>query len=387
MEISLQKLDELLSHRDETDLQDGSHLDYKLELHLDTKNERRQFAKDVIGFANINGGYLVIGVEDENWNLIGIDPENFDSEKIERVGREMVRPKVRVTARLLQKGNKYFGVIYVPKTHELHSTLDYQVYARIGRSVEPVGPSFITGLKIENAVWMASQNKLGSMEKYHDQDVDLLLERFAENLTCPTIFGRLFQKKREEAFFALQAHQEGFELFKQSCSIRVHPNDSIDEEAMRLIMLRGYGLLAAAYLRSKNRGEPNQEPIIITMELEPSKMTPDGDYIFSKEEDIFFNWLEEFKGLHEEEHDRELFTLRNEFDKMSNDEFIQFMQKRFIWPHWGAARALKLTTLQIEQIKTQVKAMGNLDLMTWNVLVNFGLASVSDLFSLKLPYR
>ncbi|MHA1950622.1 MAG: ATP-binding protein [Candidatus Thorarchaeota archaeon] len=378
-------MEELLNRRDEIDLEDGSHLDYKEMLHLSTRDQRREFAKDLVGFANTRGGFLVIGVEDETWNPVGIDPQQFDSERIERIGREGLRPMMSVTARLVPRAGLHFGVIHIPKTHEVHCTPDGRVYIRIGRSTEPADPSNVARLHRENAMWIAAQNALGSLEGYRDQEVDDLLEMFAEKLTSHGILGRFSQKKREKSFFALKIHQETFESFKQGCTIRVHPNQSIDEAGKRLIMLRGYGLLAGAYLRSEERGQPNQEPIIITMEFDPLKRDEEGES--SREEELFFEWLEKFKEMPEREYDREIYRLNSQVEEISNEEFLQFMGQRFEWAHIGAARALKLVELTTEMWETRVEHLRKLDLWTWVVLANLGLASTSDLFALKIPYR
>ncbi len=384
MEINSEKLEELLNRGDEIDLDDGSHLDYKEMLHLETRNQRREFAKDLVGFANTRGGFLVIGVEDGTWNRVGIAPQDFDSERIERVGREGLRPMMKVTARLILREGLHFGVIHIPKTHELHCTNDGQEYIRIGRSTEPADVPNVARLRRENATWIATQNALGSLEGYKDEDIERLIEMFAEKLTSSGIRGYFFEKDREKSFFAFKEYLETFETFKQDCTIRVNPNQPIDEAGMRLIMLRGYGLLAGAYLRSENRGTPNQEPIIITMEYNPAETGRDEEGGSSREEDIFFEWLEKFKGIPEQEHDRELFRLKRE---MSNEEFLQFMRERFEWASVGAARAFELMKLVNEMWKTRLEYMEKFDPLTWVVLANLGLASVSDLSSLKIPYR
>lgn len=385
MEINSELLENLLNRGDEIDLDDGSHLDFKEMLHLGTRKQRREFAKDLVGFANTRGGFLVIGVEDETWNPVGIDPQLFDSERIERIGREGLRPMMSVTARLVPRAGLHFGVIHIPKTHEVHRTPDGRVYIRIGRSTEPADPPNVARLHREKAMWTAAQNALGSLESYEDQEVDDLLEMFAEKFTSHGILGRFSQKKREKSFFALKMHLEAFESFKQGCTIRVHPNQSIDETGMRLIMLRGYGLLAGAYLRNEKRNQPNQEPIIITMEFDPLRRDEEGE--LSREEELFFEWLEKFKKLPEEEYDREIYRLNRQVGGISKEEFFQFMKQRFEWAYTGAARSVKLAELATEMLETRIEHLEKFDLWTWFVLANLGLASTSDLFALKIPYR
>ncbi len=60
---------------------------------------------------------IVLGVEDETWNLVGIDPQQFDSERIGKMGREVVRPMIRVTAILVPRQDLHFCVILNIRKH------------------------------------------------------------------------------------------------------------------------------------------------------------------------------------------------------------------------------------------------------------------------------
>ncbi len=387
MEIDSRLLEKLLEHKDETDLEDGSHLDYKQMLCLDTKNERREFAKDLVGFANVNGGFLVIGVEDKTWKPVGIDPQQFNSERIERIGREGVRPLIKVTTRLVSLRNLQFGVIYVPKTHEVHSIRNGQVYVRMGRSVEPADPDTVARLKREKAKWIAAQNILGSLEGYKDREVDGLLDVFANKLTSPNILSHFFPERTERAFFNLKWHQHEFDAFRQACKIRAHPNGSIGEAAMKLITLRAYGLLAAAHLKTKDEEKPKREKIIITMEFDVSEFYRLKEENVDFKEKMFFEWLKRFRDAPEGKYDREIFRLNKSSGEISDNEFLQFMKEWFESEVVGAARSVKLARLETEMLKAKYEALDHSNFTTWLVLANLGLASVSDLFALKLPFK
>lgn len=63
-------------------------LDYKEELRLDRDDQVAKFAKDVLAFKNVGGGYLVIGVRDKSWSPIGLaEPLPFDTKLL----RDQVR--------------------------------------------------------------------------------------------------------------------------------------------------------------------------------------------------------------------------------------------------------------------------------------------------------
>lgn len=48
-------------------------LDFKESVHLDNEKHLADFARDVLAFKNVGGGYMVIGVVDKTWEPIGLD--------------------------------------------------------------------------------------------------------------------------------------------------------------------------------------------------------------------------------------------------------------------------------------------------------------------------
>ena len=59
-EITLDTLKDLITN----EVMEGRQLDYKQELNLSTRDEKREFLKDVTAFANASGGYLVYGMKE-----------------------------------------------------------------------------------------------------------------------------------------------------------------------------------------------------------------------------------------------------------------------------------------------------------------------------------
>lgn len=59
-EITLDTLNDLIAN----EVMEGRQLDYKRELNLSTRDERREFLKDVTAFANASGGHLVYGMKE-----------------------------------------------------------------------------------------------------------------------------------------------------------------------------------------------------------------------------------------------------------------------------------------------------------------------------------
>ena len=48
------------------------HLDYKQEVHIDNDHGCASLAKDVLGMKNVGGGYIIVGVQDNTWEPLGL---------------------------------------------------------------------------------------------------------------------------------------------------------------------------------------------------------------------------------------------------------------------------------------------------------------------------
>jgi hypothetical protein len=87
--LSKKTLDELLGHRFEAET-----LDFKEKVDLSDRRSVVELAKDVLAMANTRGGHIVVGVEDETFRIIGVQPnlaEQFKdgktvTDKIKRYG-------------------------------------------------------------------------------------------------------------------------------------------------------------------------------------------------------------------------------------------------------------------------------------------------------------
>lgn len=78
---------------------EGRDLDYKLELHLDTSDQKKEFLADVTSFANTIGGHLIIGIREGNGvpvEIVGQEIDNIDAFqlRIENLIREGIKPRL-----------------------------------------------------------------------------------------------------------------------------------------------------------------------------------------------------------------------------------------------------------------------------------------------------
>lgn len=92
------------------------------------------FKKEIVAFANTNGGIIYIGVQD-NGEIVGLDNAEFLMQEIANSLRDGIRPDVSMftNIELLQEDNKYFVKLMVSQgkkslTTYLIKDLNQQVY-------------------------------------------------------------------------------------------------------------------------------------------------------------------------------------------------------------------------------------------------------------------
>lgn len=78
---------------------EGLHLDYKRDAYGTSDADKRELLKDVSAFANVNGGHIVIGMDEAEGvasNLCGIKPADIDVEvsRLDQIIRTGIEPRI-----------------------------------------------------------------------------------------------------------------------------------------------------------------------------------------------------------------------------------------------------------------------------------------------------
>jgi hypothetical protein len=78
---------------------EGLHLDYKRDAYGTSDADKRELLKDVSAFANVNGGHIVIGMDEAEGvasNLCGVKPADIDVEvsRLDQIIRTGVEPRI-----------------------------------------------------------------------------------------------------------------------------------------------------------------------------------------------------------------------------------------------------------------------------------------------------
>ena len=122
----LKKLDQIieddLNLLKENEVLESKTIEYKEELHLNSRDERKEFLADASSFANASGGDLIIGIEEQNglpFDIKGLDKDILDelNGKIEGLLRDGTEPRVHVDLKEVQLENsKSVLIIRIPKS-------------------------------------------------------------------------------------------------------------------------------------------------------------------------------------------------------------------------------------------------------------------------------
>jgi ATP-dependent DNA helicase RecG len=120
--VDAQKLLTLLSK------EEGPKLDFKVKLSIDTESSKKELAKDICAIANSRGGrgYLIFGVEDKTKQIVGINRDEFEEEKVQQIVSTRIDPPIPISVDFVCIDGKDLGVITIfntpQKPHQFRET-------------------------------------------------------------------------------------------------------------------------------------------------------------------------------------------------------------------------------------------------------------------------
>lgn len=99
---------------------EGSKLDYKLKISLNTPSEKKELAKDISAIANTYGGrgYIIFGIEDKTKNIVGIKKREYTEEKIQQIISTRIDPPVPIRMEYIEYEKKTVGVLTIFKSDQ-----------------------------------------------------------------------------------------------------------------------------------------------------------------------------------------------------------------------------------------------------------------------------
>ncbi len=128
---------------------EGQRLELKRELDLSEKG-KHEFAKDCQGFANTEGGLILVGVAESPKKIVGISTA-LGREQLIQSARARSSPPVDIEVHSVRrKDGQYLGLVFVPKGKAVYvSKTDDKVYVRRGPITVPATPAEIAHLQVE----------------------------------------------------------------------------------------------------------------------------------------------------------------------------------------------------------------------------------------------
>lgn len=113
---------------------EDEHLDYKLQYHFSKKRDQLQIVKDIVSFANTDGGVIVFGVRDKTYDWEGLDDESdelndlqINSQIKEYIGQTLPLKCGRYTS----SNNNVFYLITIEKLQSPLPFIKDGTYSRI----------------------------------------------------------------------------------------------------------------------------------------------------------------------------------------------------------------------------------------------------------------
>ncbi len=94
-------------------------------------------AREYVAFANSDGGHLILGIDDKNKHLMGIEIEDNTVEKLMRIGKEKCVPAVTPHIELMERSEKRIIDITVAEGDEKPYRTDEICYIRDGNISRP----------------------------------------------------------------------------------------------------------------------------------------------------------------------------------------------------------------------------------------------------------
>jgi len=95
-------------------------------------------ARDMVAFANADGGKIVLGLDDKNKHLIGLDIQNEEFKAwVKDVGEKRCHPKVVPETEIMEHSGKKIAIINVAEGEERPYKTDEICYIRDGADSRP----------------------------------------------------------------------------------------------------------------------------------------------------------------------------------------------------------------------------------------------------------
>lgn len=152
-------------------IEDGENLNIEFKQRF---SDFEKIAKEIIAFANTNGGVLIFGIND-NGKIYGVDSEKEVKELVELTINNYCEPAIEYHLSFIELDNKEIVVVEIPESYEKpHRIQDYknsidlntsQVYIRVNDKSIPAGKEMIKLMQTKSSGQKLKNYSIGKNEK------------------------------------------------------------------------------------------------------------------------------------------------------------------------------------------------------------------------------
>ncbi len=94
-------------------------------------------ARELVAFSNSDGGKVILGLDDKNKHLLGIDPQEDLESMVKSIGQKKCIPPINPTIYVMEKSGKVIAVITINEGDEKPYKTDDICYIRDGATSRP----------------------------------------------------------------------------------------------------------------------------------------------------------------------------------------------------------------------------------------------------------
>lgn len=152
-------------------LEEGENLNIEFKQRFSTFEK---IAKEMIAFANTNGGYIIFGIDD-NGSVYGVESEKGEAELIKEAAQKYCEPPIDYELYFIELENKEIVVAEIFESHKKpHRIQDYlneldlrsaQIYIRVGEKSVPASKEMIKILQSNTSKLKLKNYNVGKNEK------------------------------------------------------------------------------------------------------------------------------------------------------------------------------------------------------------------------------
>ncbi len=139
---------------------EGSTLDYKRDLILESESKNAEFIKDVLALANSGSpAYIVTGVENETWKPVGIT-KNYYQAQLNQILQNRTDPPIKVEYMEMEVNGKTHGVVKILGEDPPYVTMVKDRYGSIQR-----GTVYVRNFDINEGARRADLDRMYTREQ------------------------------------------------------------------------------------------------------------------------------------------------------------------------------------------------------------------------------